>query len=129
MSLELAYLLWSAALAFVYMMTQAGAYRMQTGAADANGTRDHEPEPNLLTGRATRAFRNFQETYPIFIVLAVVAVAAGRTDALTYWGAMLWFWARVLYLPAYMMGLNPWRSLIWMVSAVGLALMFVGILW
>jgi uncharacterized MAPEG superfamily protein len=129
MSLELVYLLWSAALAFVYMMAQAGAYRLQSGVAEANSTRDDEPAPNLLTGRATRAFRNFQETYPIFIALAVVAVAAGRTDALTHWGIILWFWARLLYLPAYLFGFSPWRSLIWAVSMAGLIMMFIGILW
>jgi uncharacterized MAPEG superfamily protein len=129
MSFELTYLLWSAALAFAYMMVQAGAYRLQSGVADANSTRDHEPEPNLLTGRATRALRNFQETYPIFIALAVVAVAAGRTDALTHWGIILWFWARLAYLPAYLMGLSPWRSLIWSVSMIGLVMMFIGVLW
>jgi uncharacterized MAPEG superfamily protein len=80
-----------------------------------------------MTGRATRALRNFQETYPIFIALAVVAVTSGRADALTYWGALLWFWARVAYLPAYLMGLIPYRSWVWSVAAIGLALMFAGI--
>jgi uncharacterized MAPEG superfamily protein len=128
MSLELTYLLWSAALAFVYMLAQAGAYRVQAGVEEANSTRDHEPEPNLLTGRATRALRNFQETYPIFIALAVVAVAAGRTGTSVHWGVILWFWARLAYLPAYLLGLSPWRSLIWMVSMIGLVMMFIGIL-
>jgi uncharacterized MAPEG superfamily protein len=128
MSFELTYLLWSTALAFIYMMVQASVYRLQSGVAEANSTRDHEPEPNLLTGRASRAFRNFQETYPVFIALTVVAVAAGRADALTHWGILLWFWARLAYLPAYLLGLSPWRSLIWAVSLTGLVLMFVGVL-
>jgi uncharacterized MAPEG superfamily protein len=93
----------------------------------ANSTRDSEPEPDLMTGPATRALRNFQETYPIFIALAVVAVTSGRADALTYWGALLWFWAPVAYLGAYLMGLSPYRSWIWSVCAIGLVLMFVGI--
>lgn len=128
MSLELSYLLWSAALAFAYMMAQATAYRLQTGVQEANSTRDREPEANLLTGRATRALRNFQETYPIFIALCVVAVAAGRSGSLTHWGIALWFWARVAYLPAYLIGLSPYRSWIWAVSAIGLVLTFIGIL-
>ena len=127
MAQELVYLLWSAALAFAYAMAQATAFRFQTGLVTANSTRDSEPEPDLMTGRAMRALRNFQETYPIFIALAVVAVTSGRADALTYWGALLWFWARVAYLPAYLMGLSPYRSWIWSVCAIGLVLMFVGI--
>jgi uncharacterized MAPEG superfamily protein len=129
MSLELVYLLWSAVLAFAYMMAQAAAYRMQAGVADASSTRDREPEPDILTGRATRALRNFQETYPIFIALAVVTIASGRSDGFTQWGAIVWFWSRAAYLPAYLLGLNPYRSWVGAVSAIGLIMIFVGIVW
>jgi uncharacterized MAPEG superfamily protein len=127
MSLPLTYLLWSAALAFAYLVAQATAYRLQTGVDAANSTRDQEPEPNLLTGRATRALRNFQETYPVFIALSVVAIFTAHSGALLSWGIGLWFWARVAYLPAYLMGLSPYRSWIWSVSLVGLVLMFVSL--
>jgi uncharacterized MAPEG superfamily protein len=129
MSSQMTYLLWSAALAFVYMLAQATAYRLQTGVNAANSTRDDEPEPNLLTGRATRALRNFQETYPIFLTLSIVAIFSGRIDGVVFWGTTLWFWARVAYLPAYLMGLSPYRSWIWSLSALGLVLMFVGLVW
>lgn len=85
MSSQMTYLLWSAALAFVYMLAQATAYRLQTGVNAANSTRDDEPEPNLLTGRATRALRNFQETYPIFLTLSIVAIFSGRIDGVVFW--------------------------------------------
>jgi hypothetical protein len=39
MSQELTYLLWSAALAFVYMLAQAAAYCFETGVKAANSTR------------------------------------------------------------------------------------------
>jgi uncharacterized MAPEG superfamily protein len=129
MSLSLTYLLWSAALAFIYMIAQATAFRMQTGVDAANSTRDDEPAPNLLTGRATRALRNFQETYPVFIALCVVAIFTDHSGALLSWGLGLWFWARIAYLPAYLMGLSPYRSWIWTVSAIGLLLMFISLVW
>lgn len=128
MSLELTYLLWSAVLAFVYVMAQAGAYRLQNGIIEADTNRDVTSEPNVFTGRATRALRNFHETYPVFIALAVVIELSGRSDALTQWGAMLWFWARVAYLPIYIGGLGLTRSAVWTVSAAGLVLMLAGIL-
>jgi uncharacterized MAPEG superfamily protein len=81
------------------------------------------------SGRATRAFRNFQETYPIFIALTVVTIAAGRSDSFTQWGTITWFWARAAYLPAYLLGLSPYRSWIWTASAIGLILIFAGIVW
>jgi uncharacterized MAPEG superfamily protein len=129
MPFTLTYLLWSAALAFAYLIAQATAFRMQIGVQAANSTRDSEPEPNLLTGRATRALRNFQETYPVFIALSVVAIFTGHSAALLSWGIGLWFWARVAYLPAYLMGLSPYRSWIWTISLVGLVLMFVSLVW
>lgn len=127
MSLELSYLLWSALLAFVYMMAQAGAYRLQNGLVEADPNRDVQPPPDVFTARATRALRNFHETYPIFIVLVVVAEFTGRGGPLTGWGAAIWFWARAAYLPIYVGGLGLVRSAVWGVSAIGLALMFAGI--
>ncbi|MBP1887757.1 MAPEG family protein [Sinorhizobium mexicanum] len=128
MSLELIYLLASAVLAFVYMMTQAGAYRLQHGVMDQDPNRDVEEQPNMLTARAGRALRNFHETYPIFIVLVVVVEFTGRSGLLTQWGAGIWFWARAVYLPVYVGGLGRVRSAIWAVSAMGLALILAGIL-
>lgn len=128
MSLELTYLLWSAVLAFVHVMAQAGAYRLQNGIIEADTNRDVAPEPDVFTGRATRALRNFHETYPVFIALAVVIELSARSGTLTQWGAMIWFWARAAYLPIYIGGLGLVRSAVWAVSAVGLALMLAGVL-
>ncbi|MEI3852217.1 MULTISPECIES: MAPEG family protein [Ensifer] len=128
MSFELTYLLWSAVLAFAYMMAQAGAYRLQHGVIEADTNRDVVPEPNVFTGRAGRALRNFHETYPVFIALAVVIEFSGRSGPLTQWGVGIWFWARAAYLPIYIGGLGLVRSAVWTVSAVGLLLMFAGIL-
>ncbi|MBB4186903.1 putative MAPEG superfamily protein [Sinorhizobium terangae] len=128
MSLELIYLLASAVLAFIYMLAQAGAYRLQHGVIDQDPNRDREEQPNMLTARAGRALRNFHETYPIFIVLVVVVEFTGRSGLLTQWGAAIWFWARASYLPVYVGGLGRIRSAIWAVSAVGLALILAGIL-
>jgi uncharacterized MAPEG superfamily protein len=127
MSLELTYLLWSAVLALAYVTAQAGAYRLQNGLIEADTNRDVAVAPDVLTGRATRALRNFHETYAIFIVLAVVVEFAGRSGALTQWGAIIWFWARAAYLPIYLGGLGLVRSAVWAISAMGLALMFAGI--
>ena len=59
MSLEMTYLIWSAGLGLVYLMVQAGLYRRQIGIAEANNTRDHEPEPDLLTGRGKQGAQEF----------------------------------------------------------------------
>lgn len=127
MTLELTYLIWSAALGFVYLNVEAGLYRLQAGIKQANGVRDDDPQPNVLTGRGRRAFHNFLESYGLFIALAAATVISGRGDALTALGCQLYFWARLAYLPLYVFGISPARSIVWSVSIVGLVLLFIGV--
>jgi uncharacterized MAPEG superfamily protein len=127
MSIELTCLLWSAALGFVYLMTQATfANTDNEGGIDPN--RDREPNFGLRAQRAGRALRNFLETYPLFIALAVVAELANRHGALTQWGAILYLAGRVVYLPLYLAGGGVVRSAVWVLALLGLVLMFIGIL-
>lgn len=128
MAPELNVLLWSALLAFIYLGVHGQLLRRQIGYASENESRDNDPAPNLMAGRGIRAFRNFLETYPVFIALVLVVVVGGRSSALTEWGAWIWLVARAAYLPAYIAGLGRPRSAIWMVSLIGLAMMFIGAL-
>jgi len=58
----------------------------------------------------------------------LVANATGRHDALTIWGAQLYFWARVAYLPLYAFGVPLVRSLVWNVAVLGIALLLIALL-
>ena len=127
MSIELTLLIWSGALAAAYVIVQSTLYRMDYGVIFAGTPRDNERAPNKWTARGEKALRNFLETYGIFIALAVATELAGRSDGLTQWGAQIWFWARVAYLPAYFIDIPFFRSSIWFVSAIGLSLLFLGV--
>ena len=63
----------------------------------------------------------------MFVALAVATELSGRSDGLTQWGAQLYFWARWAYLPLYLAGVQYLRSLVWLVAAAGLMLMFFGV--
>jgi len=72
--------------------------------------------PVVLTGRAgraERAYRNLLEALLLFLVAVVALILADRATGLTAGLAWLWLVARVLYVPAYILGLSPWRSAIW----------------
>ena len=127
MSLELTLLVWSTVVFGLYMGAQSITYRMQYGVEFANGPRDHEPPQETLTARADKALRNFLETYALFIALAVATELSGRSDAFTQWGAMIWFVARIVYLPLYLTGVQNIRSLVWFISFIGLILLFIGV--
>ena len=53
-------------------------------------------------------------------MLVLVAQVTGKTNAVTALGAQLFFWARLAYVPVYIIGV-PWlRTALWGVSFVGL---------
>ena len=127
MSVELALLVWSTTLFGGYVGVQALLYRFQHGFVYSATARDNEPPPDVRTARAQKALRNLIETYGVFVALAVATELSGRSDALTQWGAHLYFWARWLYLPLYLFGVPFLRSLVWLAAAGGLMLMFFGV--
>jgi uncharacterized MAPEG superfamily protein len=55
-------------------------------------------------------------------------VVAGKTKAMTALGAQLFFWARLAYAIVYLAGV-PWaRTGVWLVSVIGLILIFAQLL-
>jgi uncharacterized MAPEG superfamily protein len=124
-STEIWVLGWRAALLVVHVFVQAtaAADRGQTyllGARDeAKGSR------SAVAGRLDRALRNFLETYPAYIALAAALAMTGQTGGVGAVGALVWIIARVAYVPVYAAGISVIRSLIWFASIIGLAMMFV----
>lgn len=92
----------------------------------AFGNRDNLPEATPLAGRAQRAAANSLENLLFFAALALVAQAAGATNERVLLGAQIFLWARVVYLPVYVLGIAFVRTGVWAVSIVGLGLMVAG---
>jgi uncharacterized MAPEG superfamily protein len=89
--------------------------------------RDHLPEATPLGARAVRAATNTQESFILFVALALTAHAANADEAALL-GAQVFFWARVAYLPIYWAGITVVRTLVWGVGTVGLAMMLFAII-
>lgn len=89
--------------------------------------RDHLPEATALGGRAERAAANTRENFILFATLALTAQLAGLGEQATA-GAAVFFWARVVYLPVYLLGVTYLRSAIWGVGVVGLGMMLMALL-
>ncbi len=88
----------------------------------AFGNRDNMPEPSPLAGRAERTARNTLDNFVLFAALALAAHAAGATGQRVVMGAEIFFWARVIYIPIYIIGLPYLRTGVWAVSIVGLGI-------
>ncbi|SJM57841.1 Inner membrane protein [Brevundimonas diminuta 3F5N] len=123
MTTELTYLAATLVLALVQVFLPAFARTREFGLSWNAGARDKTPEAHSpVVGRLERAQANLFETLPLFIGAVLIAHVADRTGALTAWGAALYFWARVAYIPLYALGVPYIRSLVWLVSLAGLAM-------
>ena len=121
MSMELKMLAWSVVLGLVHIALAATLTTGQRGFAWGVGARDGTPAPvSPVAARLNRASANFLETFPLFAAAVLAVLAAGAAGERTALGAQLYFWARVLYLPAYAAGIPFLRTLVWAVSIVGL---------
>ena len=123
MTVELWLLFWSLWLFGLYLGAQSLIYRWHFGIKYAASARDKDLPEGELLGRAERALRNFQETWPVFISLALIAHLAMPGEPLVLWGALVWFAARIVYLPLYLFGVFMIRRLTWLVSLLGLIIM------
>ena len=123
MTTELWLLFGSLPLYGLYLGAQSLIFRWRYGVMYAASARDDAGPEGELLGRAERALRNFQETWPVFIVLMLIAHLALSGDALVFWGALVWFAARIVYLPLYLFGVFMIRSVVWNVALAGLLMM------
>lgn len=122
---ELTLLLWSLVLTFAQALIAVQGAMMQVGLPMLAGNREQMPEITGWAGRAARAHRNMLESLVLFAALVLVAVVAGKTNAMTLFGAQLFFWARLVYAGVYIAGV-PWlRTGVWTVALVGLILIFL----
>lgn len=126
LSLELILLGWSVVLLLVHIGLQGQLATRERGTNWNAGPRDGEAKPlGLHAGRAERALRNFLETYPAFVALALGLAVSGRVGGIGAVGAGLWFAARLAYIPLYLLGVPYVRSLAWLASLLGLLLMLI----
>lgn len=130
MTPELTILGWTLVLAVVQILLPAMLRTSETG-VDYNASARDAPSSapvGKITGRLQRAQQNLFETLPLFAAAILIAHVAGRTGELTYWGALLYLAARVLYVPLYAAGIPVVRSLVWLVSLIGLILVLIAVL-
>ena len=124
MGLELQLLVWAAALTVVQALIFVVGGVLQVGLPPLVGNREGVGELTGWAGRAGRAHRNMLENMVPFAALILVAQATGVSNEMTVLGAQIFFWARLAYLVIYIAGI-PWvRTAIWLLSVIGMVLIF-----
>ena len=128
MTTELWLLFLSLPLYGLYLGAQSLIYRKDYGVMYAATARDEDKPESVMLGRAERALKNFQETWLCFVILALIAHLAVPGDPVIFWGAIVYFAGRIVYLPLYLFGTFGIRSLVWNIATLGIAAMFFGVL-
>jgi uncharacterized MAPEG superfamily protein len=123
MTTELTVLAWGCVLAILHIFIAVRFKTRQYGTAWNMGARDEElPPPQPIVGRLARAQANFFETFPVMAAAILLVSVAHLESRWTAIGALLWLGARVIYLPLYAWGVPKVRTLVFLISIVGIAL-------
>ena len=76
---------------------------------------------NVYFGRATRALANYVENFVVFAALDLGLIVTNHGGG---YGATLWILARAIYIPLYLSGVQYVRTIVWVISLVGLIMMW-----
>ena len=121
---ELAVVNW--ALILAAMLIKARAWT-PSGLMAAMGNREKEEPCDGFPGRTDRAAKNMLENMVLFTALALVASVGGVTDPHVELGARIFYWARLVYIPIYMIGIPLARTAVWAISVIGMGMIFAAI--
>lgn len=103
---------------------------MQIGTDYMASPRDTDPprELSVSAGRLRRAFLNHFEGLTLFAPAALIIAVSAQSTGFTAACAWAYLIARIVYVPAYVLGWTPWRSLIWAVGFAATLLMLLAAL-
>jgi uncharacterized MAPEG superfamily protein len=124
MTVEMQMLVWSVVLGLIQIALATTATLGQRGLSWMASPRDGEPVVLTgMAGRLDRATANFLATFVFFAAVVLTGYVLQRHTSTTALGAQLYFWARVVYVPVYALGIPYLRTLIWTVSIVGIVML------
>jgi len=130
MTTELTVLTLAALLQGVQFVVYAVPANRELGPGYTMSARDRDPSRALSdrTARLGRALDNHFEGLILFGIAVGVVQMSGQNTAFTAACAWAYLIARVLYVPAYAMGLRPHRSIIWIIGFAATMLMLLAAL-
>lgn len=106
---------------FIQLVLAAQSANLQYGLKWAASPRDEEMPPlKPIAGRINRNFRNYMETFPLFVAAVLIAEAAGVHNGLSLWGGAAYLGGRFGYTLLYVAGIPLIRSLFWNIAAFGM---------
>ena len=114
MTPELTTLTLAALLQVLQFLLYSALANRQVGPKYALGPRDAPRQLTGAAGRAQRAMNNHFEGLILFGIAVTVVTLSDTASSATAMAALVYLVARALYVPAYLFGLTPWRTVVWM---------------
>lgn len=130
MTPELTALTLAALLQAVQFLLYATPANLELGTRYTSSPRDTPPPRQMskTTARLQRAMNNHFEGLILFTIAVVVVTLGNQSSPVTVACGWTYLVARILYVPAYALGLSPWRSAIWGVGFFATLIMLVAAL-
>lgn len=128
MTTELTVLTYAALLQSVQFVAYSITANRQVGIPYSAGPRDEPRQLTGIAGRLQRALNNHFEGLILFTIAVLVVTLGDQSTTVTQYAAWTYLIARILYVPAYALGLSPWRTLIWMVGLFATLTMLIATL-
>lgn len=129
LSIELKMLLYSIILGIIQLLLATHLATEQRGVQWNLSPRDQKlAELTGVAGRMDRAFKNFLETFPFFVAAILMVQITQMQSSSSMVGAYLYFWARLVYVPMYAAGIPGVRTLVWLISFVGIVLVLAALI-
>tara|TARA_B100000575_G_C22718465_1_gene432254 strand:+ start:89 stop:457 length:369 start_codon:yes stop_codon:yes gene_type:complete len=114
------YIVYALLLAIIQIWIVPAAFNMKNFSWYTTNRDEPMPETSVMTGRATRAATNLQESLPAFLALALLSMHLSvDLTGLAFW----WLILRVSHLITYIAGIALLRTLSWLGSLVTLVMM------
>ena len=104
---------------------------LELGPRRTLGPRDEANLTDQLSPRTSRLYRaldNHFEALILFTLAVVLVSLAEQSSSFTAVYAWIYLSARLLYVPAYALGLVPWRSVLWAIGFAATVLMILAVL-
>lgn len=125
---ELMLLAWAVILTLAQMLVAATGAASQYGPMPLFGNREGLAPLTGWAGRAYRAHHNMLENLPLFAALVLISIFSQKTNSTTLLGAQIFLWARLAYAVIYVAGIPYLRTVAWLVSVIGLVMIFLQLL-
>ena len=130
MSTEITVLGLAGLLQVIQFLAMAIPANLELGSDYLMSARDEKPQRSMSTRtmRLQRAFANHFEALTFFTLAVVVVTLGTGSSSVTATCAWAYLAARVVYVPAYVLGWNPGRTIIWGIGFLATVVMIVAAL-